>query len=486
MFERIWKQVVWRLIGVCLVAWGFYRITNLDADAAWQAYLGPGTLILAGLLMVSYEQTLAMVDAGLDRWKRFKAIQEETPAAATAANQDDPSSAGESIRQDVIDEDAPPPAADEWIRLLRPVLYQASHYSVPTYYLNPKLQIIDWNIAFELVFRKILGKIRNKHVNFLIVEMQNKAASFDHAREFTRKVRDGYLALVDIEPLIYRSEAYGVITFVKVAVLLSNAKGEKQGWSVALFPREIAWGPFQGDLFDKVREDKLWSVYSASYDRILKRFPPYAKLIADIVAAVPDGGSNVIDLGAGTGNVVAALVQGNHRVTAVESNLSMLEKLRERKFDPLSVTIVKGSVEFLDSLDPTLRGAFDAATMVNVLYAVDDPLSCLQSIFQLLKPGGVLAFSTTHSETRLDALLASIEKCLKDAGKYDALANDYEKLREANKDIERTIATRHSRDDYRQWARTAGFQIIKDIPSTYEGAVMLIHAMKPADLSSHG
>ena len=477
MLERAMRYG-WPLLGIAFIAGGFYlAVSNTTRDT--NSYIFSGVLMVVGMAMVSLDKVREIADAIVGYAKQLKAIKDEKPAAT----KDEPSSGTDVIKQDVIDEDAPPPAADEWNRLLRPVLYQASHYSVPTYYLNTKLQIIDWNIAFELVFRDILGRIRNKHVNFFIIELLNKNESFDHARDFTRKVHDGFLALVDTEPLGYRSARYGNVTVLKVATLLSNAKGESQGWSVALFPREIDWGAFERDLFEKVREDKLWSVYSASYDRVLTRFPPYAKLIDDIMAVVPEGGRTVIDLGSGTGNVVAALLKGNNRVTAVENNLAMLEKLRDRQFNPVTVTIVKGSVEYLDTLDPKLHGAYDAATMVNVLYAVDDPLSCLQSVFRLLKPGGVLAFSTTHSETRLDGLLDSIKKSLKETGKYDKLANDYERLYEANKDIERTIALRHSRDDYRQWVKTAGFHIVKDVASTYEGAVMLIHAIKPDDSS---
>ena len=120
-------------------------------------------------------------------------------------------------------------------------------------------------------------------------------------------------------------------------------------------PRDIEWGPFTRDLFEKIREDKLWSVYSASYDRILLRFPPYSKLIEDVIAVVPERGRTVLDLGAGTGSVTAALVKGDNRVTAIENNLSMLEKLRERHFNPLSVTIVKASVVILDTLDPKFK-----------------------------------------------------------------------------------------------------------------------------------
>jgi len=475
MFEQTVKKYVWPLIGICLVAFGCFLIFDKGTGDYFIHFVFVGV----GLLMVSFDQARLVADYTMSVFKQIK-----TPVKDGQSSSEDPSAVSEVVSQGVLNEDAPPPDADEWNRLLRPVLYQASHYSVPTYYLNRKLQMIDWNVAFELVFRDILGKIRNKHVNYFIMEMRNKDQSLDHAREFTKKVRDGYLALVDVEPMTFRTERYGTVTFVKVAALLSDAKGDAQGWSVALMPRDIEWGPFTRDLFEKIREDKLWSVYSASYDRILLRFPPYSKLIEDVIAVVPEGGRTVLDLGAGTGSVTAALVKGDNRVTAIENNLSMLEKLRERHFNPLSVTIVKASVVILDTLDPKLQGAFDAAVMVNVLYAVGDPLACLQSIFHLLKPGGVLAFSTTHKETRLDPLLDAIKKQLKETGKYDALAKDYERLYEANKDIEQTIALRHSRDEYKEWVKTAGFVIIKDVPSTYEGAVMLIHALKPDDRSS--
>ncbi len=179
--------------------------------------------------------------------------------------------------------------------------------------------------------------------------------------------------------------------------------------------------------------------------------------------------------------MTAALLKRGHRVTVVENNLTMLEKLRERRFDPLAVEIVKASVEILDSLNPKLRGTFDAAVMVNVLYAVDAPLSCLQGVHHMLKPGGVLAFSTTHQTTDLEPLLGAIKKQLETIGKFDSLANDYERLCEANRDIQKTIACRYSTDQYREWVKLAGFQIIKDEPSTYVDAVMLIHALKVRD-----
>src|SRR5262245_63868775 len=74
----------------------------------------------------------------------------------------------------------------------------------------------------------------------------------------------------------------------------------------------------------------MWSIYSASFDRVLPKFPPYKTLIEDVIAVVPKGNLSVVDLGAGTGNVTRALLDRGHRVTAIESNLGMLDRKSTR------------------------------------------------------------------------------------------------------------------------------------------------------------
>jgi len=162
-------------------------------------------------------------------------------------------------------------------------------------------------------------------------------------------------------------------------------------------------------------------------------------------------------------------------VTAVENNQGMLDRLRSKCLSGRPLTVVKSSIENLTIL---AEESFDAAVMVNALYAVDDPLACLQSVHRIVKPNGVLALSTTHSGTELDTLLNSIKARLVEAGQYNELSGDYQILYDVNKQIEKVIAKRHTRDEYREWIRAAGFEIIKDVPSTYEDAVMLIHAMR--------
>ncbi len=289
MFNAVIEKIVWPLLGVGVVVLGCFVIAFHNEHQSPYPYL----LIALGLVMVSFEKARTVADFAVAAWNQLR-HPGPTPRPHNVTD-------SQVLSQGVLCETEAPPAADEWNRFLRPVLYQASHYATPTYYLNMKLQILDWNVAFELLFHAILGKIRNRHVNYFINELENKTDVFDHARDFSERVRKGFLAMADTEPLVWRSEKYGLVTFLKVAVLLSDARGEPQGWSVALLPSNIDWKPFGDDLFAKVREDKLWSLYASSYDRVLLQFPPYLKLIEDVIAAVPATGRAVLDLAQGPG-----------------------------------------------------------------------------------------------------------------------------------------------------------------------------------------
>ena len=163
---------------------------------------------------------------------------------------------------------------------------------------------------------------------------------------------------------------------------------------------------------------------------------------------------------------------------AVENNDGMLDRFRSRGFSEDRVRVVKSSVEHLEALK---SGTFDAAVMVNVLYAVDDPLACLQEVNRILRPNGVLGFSTTHSKTVLKPLLDDIRSSLQNQGKFDQLADDYANVYDANVRLE-SIARRHSKEDYLGWVRAAGFEPETQLLSEYQGVVMVVHAKKIRDV----
>jgi ubiquinone/menaquinone biosynthesis C-methylase UbiE len=359
------------------------------------------------------------------------------------------------------------------------VLHQATYYSTPTYYLDANLNIIDWNAAFGLIFREVTPSIRYQHVNTFIARLLNTEEVFDHAREFTRLVHAGSLPYTDTERLSYRSSRYGDVLLRKVATQLHNPAGQLQAWSVALLIEAIDWSLFIKDLRNEIWNEKLWSVYASAYDRILTGFQPYEDLLRDATSVIPQTAGTVVDCGAGTGNVTKLLLDRGLRVTSIESSASMIDRMRAKNFDPQRHRVVKARAESLNVLDVLQSESFDAAILVNVLYSLDDPYACLTGVNRLLRHGGVIGLTTTHSGVKLDPLLEAIKLHLEQHEQFEACAVEYNLLYESNKEIERTIAKRHSHKDYCDMVEAAGFTIVKQQVFTYVGAVNLIHARKP-------
>jgi len=383
--------------------------------------------------------------------------------------------------EDVIDAATPPLSHDDLtaqLQQLRAVIHQAQRYSTPTYYLDTHLSVIHWNVAFDIIFKPILHKIRRKHVNYFIAELANHAAVFDHAREFTNNVRQGQLPLIDVEPLVYESKLYGSVEFEKVASQLTDPEGNLKAWSVALLLKKIDWEMYRPELLQRLRDDKLWGIYAVSYDTILSDFPPYRQLIDDVLRGISPNVGRVLELGAGTGNVTKALLQRGYTVTALENNPFMLDKMCAKKLDQNQRLTI--NLESAESLDLIEQDNFDAAVAVNVAYAFDDPLGCFRNVAQLLKPNGVFVLSTTHSETDLDPLLKAIESHLKATGTFKEKEEHYRRVVEVNRDIQYSIARRYTREEYEQWLDQAGFRITYE-KSSYKDAVIVIHARKVRD-----
>ncbi len=373
--------------------------------------------------------------------------------------------------------DAPEPTLDSWHRTIVPVLRQSTYYTTPTYYLDSNLNVVGWNIAFELIFEDVAHRVLYRHVTEFIARLVNYEDVFRHAHSFTDQKQKGELPFTDDELLVYRSIKFGLVEFQKVATQLHSASGELKGWCVSLFIKKIEWPVFERDLKGRIWQDKLWGVYASAYDKVLKGYPPYVQLLNDIGAAIPDGGLHVVDIGAGTGNSSEVLLDRGFRVTSVESSPEMIDRMRQKTFDDSRHTIVKSRAEHVS--DVFRNGPkFDAATLVNVLYSVDNPYQCLCGVRDILNPGAIISLSTTHSGITLTPLLDDIKRHLKSEGKLQDLLPEYTLIREINEEIERKIAKRTSSSTYRELLNDAGFEIVKFEERTYMDAVMLVHARK--------
>ena len=141
-------------------------------------------------------------------------------------------------------------------------------------------------------------------------------------------------------------------------------------------------------------EPLLWRIYATQiYDSLMS--VSFARALTDAHVAAArihlrqSGGSQVLDIGAGTGLVAEALTAEGISVVAVEPNPAMAERLRKRL--ALSVD-VKIHQDFFEKVN--LAGQqFDLVNLRNVLYLIDQPEKFMQKVFSHLKPGGKVLIS---------------------------------------------------------------------------------------------
>jgi SAM-dependent methyltransferase len=94
---------------------------------------------------------------------------------------------------------------------------------------------------------------------------------------------------------------------------------------------------------------------------------------------------NVVEVGAGSGNFTRWIAQRADRVTAVEPEAHLADRLAAARLP--GVEVVRSRVEALAEQEPT----FDLAISINVLEHIEDDLGALRVMGRLVKPGGRVA-----------------------------------------------------------------------------------------------
>lgn len=110
-------------------------------------------------------------------------------------------------------------------------------------------------------------------------------------------------------------------------------------------------------------------------DWILSRFAPHLR-------------GEVIEYGAGIGNIARMVRPQVDRLTLVEPAQNLLPKLRQRFADDPGVTVAGACIEDHAAEQP--EASFDAVMLVNVLEHVADDGLVLRQFHRLLRPGGHL------------------------------------------------------------------------------------------------
>jgi len=128
------------------------------------------------------------------------------------------------------------------------------------------------------------------------------------------------------------------------------------------------------------------------YDQFYTRFPPYRKLIRDIIKNLPNPDSSpiwVLDAGCGTGLISLSLAKNRFNVMGFDSSTEMLRQAfkKKKRFQLPNLSFERRD---LNQADNPPRPFFHAILFIHSLYLLDNPKETLKEISSWLSTGGDL------------------------------------------------------------------------------------------------
>lgn len=118
-----------------------------------------------------------------------------------------------------------------------------------------------------------------------------------------------------------------------------------------------------------------------------------------LATAGAGAGRALLDVGCGTGDFLARARDRGFRPTGLDFDPGNIRIARER------YGLTEVHAESIDDFARrTAPAQYDAVTLFEVVEHVEDPRALLRTVRRLLRPGGVLAFSTPNRERTLDTL----------------------------------------------------------------------------------
>jgi ubiquinone/menaquinone biosynthesis C-methylase UbiE len=145
------------------------------------------------------------------------------------------------------------------------------------------------------------------------------------------------------------------------------------------------------------------------------------------------GDGPLIDLGAGTGNLIERLIAAGRSVTAVDNSPAMLAQLRSKPALAAEIgrrlTIIEDSAESVAHLED---GRFDGVSILLALFDMRQPRRALENAIRILKPGGILVVTDLKRCFRIAPILNACREQLHLLGRFDELAGDLDRVIQAN------------------------------------------------------
>lgn len=162
---------------------------------------------------------------------------------------------------------------------------------------------------------------------------------------------------------------------------------------------------FQNPEFYDFQRGNLYGYVDYIAERVnkLREHRPIAEFLRDRHGRAQGKGKSgqprprLLDIGCGLGYFLDVAQDVGFEVAGVEFNPGAVRAIREK----YAFLVHEGAVETM----PAESGPFDVITMFDVIEHLHDPLTTLEHLYKLLRPGGGVAISTMDSESFASRLL---------------------------------------------------------------------------------
>lgn len=309
------------------------------------------------------------------------------------------------------------------------------HGPIPALTLAGDRRIVDYNIALECLFADALSGLRGAYSEALRTAV-------------SPYVVDGAFLAPAAEPTngdpattcTVSSREFGTIVLERHAVDHHRADGATSNgqivfWKPTAFPESEVFRARYRSLLD---HQLTWATYAWSYDRILPLMPYYQEVLRrhrEVLCGATPG--VVIDLGAGTGNLISQLVETGMSVIAVDSSRAMLDRLRSKPALARElgrrVRLIEASATALPMVE---SDSCSAASILLALYDMERPHAALDEAIRILRPGGILVVTEPKIAFELTPILEACREQLARLNVEDALADDFRRVVEANRSLD--------------------------------------------------
>lgn len=345
--------------------------------------------------------------------------------------------------------------------------------------------IIDYNIAVEVLLGANVGW-RYQPAGLLLKRIEQYVEG-DLLPPLCKDVKEYTMRIPFPRKMcLFHSIEFGKINLCRSAINhLNPENGEYQGmtvfWELLWLEREQL---FREVLHREHQRRLLWETYAISYDRVLPRLPFYRDVVERHLATLSSPEVvDILDLGAGTGNVAVPLAQKGRRVSAVDTSRAMLARMRGKIPDAESdnLIILEQNAE---NLPQWMNESFDGINILLALFDMYDPLAALQEAIRVLRPGGLLVVTEPKRCFNLQSLLVFAETYLREKGVWESLSDDWARVTQVNKVLNPSTRSPLFAEDITERLKTAGFWdfVLED---SHLGNCCTITAKKPkADMSS--